>query len=378
MMHHPSQAKEWYFLSPTSKKYIEGGQCNSLNNDGYWEPCGTDSLIHKDGKLIGYRKTLNYIEGKHEKDRKRTEWLMHEYRLDRSRDVRTGTTSDDMQWVFCKLFKSSDKFLAAADKVATKFAGPNDGGSSTDHIIQGRENENDLTDDKGPNNDRCCDLHPLPETNQGTMTPYSSKLLDQASKISSFDKLVTYSLPQHDQGTIVPTAKPQYVQRTTVTPPPPACDQGFMMPHLPNAKSQPTRDQGTTPTSTRPHKAKDGVVTDKGPSNSLNCDLHSLAASSQGLVIPRCSEKILGEPTGICSFDAQLPKPPLVEGLPRGSHENEAAVAQRYDGLPLYTAQRLPPLDGPFEFLTEQELDFFAKPDPEYPQAYEKKKEAKK
>ncbi|XP_059308470.1 uncharacterized protein LOC132059743 isoform X1 [Lycium ferocissimum] len=44
-----------------------------------------------DGKLIGNRKTLNYIEGK---DRKRSEWPMREYRLDNSRD---GTTSDDMQ-----------------------------------------------------------------------------------------------------------------------------------------------------------------------------------------------------------------------------------------------------------------------------------------
>lgn len=88
-MHHPSQAKKWYFVSPASNKYTEGGQSNrvSVNDDGYWEPCGTDSLIHKDGKLIGYRKTLNYIEGKHDKDMKRTEWLMHEYRLEGSRDM---------------------------------------------------------------------------------------------------------------------------------------------------------------------------------------------------------------------------------------------------------------------------------------------------
>ncbi|KAM3270285.1 putative protein isoform X2 [Capsicum chacoense] len=455
-MYHPSQAKEWYFLSPSTQKYTEGSQCYSSNNDGYWEPCGADSLIHKDGKLIGYRKTLNYNEGKHEKDRKRTEWLMHEYRLDRSRDVRTGSTSDDMQWVFCKLFKSSDKFLVAEDKVVTKFAGPTDGVSSTDHTIQGPEEANDVMDHKGPSNGRSCDLQSLPETDQRTTTPYSSsKLLDQASKISSFDKPVTCS--QHDQGTIVSTPKRQYVQRTTVTLSPPASDQGFMMPHLPNAKSQLTCDQGTRhspplpqndqrtkpPTLIGSHKANSGMVTDKDPNESLSCDLHPQdVASSQGLVISRYSDKILDEPTGICSFDGtianhelgtmlpsrpqhgkqkvppepqynqqtmvpplsgihnvnndeisakpptlnrhcvasdlpssdQVPKRPLVEGSPRDSHENEAAVAPGYDGWLLYTTERLSPFNGPFESLTEEELAFFDKPDPEYPQAYEKKR----
>ncbi|WMV24542.1 hypothetical protein MTR67_017927 [Solanum verrucosum] len=36
--------------------------------------------------------------------------------------------------------------------------------------------------------------------------------------------------------------------------------------------------------------------------------------------------------------------------------------------------QLLPPLDGPFELLTEEELAFFDKPDPGYPQAYVNKK----
>ncbi|XP_060177759.1 NAC domain-containing protein 1-like [Lycium barbarum] len=43
---------------------------------------------------------------------------------------------------------------------------------------------------------------------------------------------------------------------------------------------------------------------------------------------------------------------------------------------PLYPGlTELPPLDGPFESLTEEDLIFFDKPDPEYPQAYENKKE---
>ncbi|KAK6791379.1 hypothetical protein RDI58_010460 [Solanum bulbocastanum] len=36
--------------------------------------------------------------------------------------------------------------------------------------------------------------------------------------------------------------------------------------------------------------------------------------------------------------------------------------------------QLLPPLNGPFESLTEEELAFFDKPDPGYPQAYVNKK----
>lgn len=79
-------------------------------------------------------------------------------------------------------------------------------------LLTGPEKADDLTDDKRPSNGRSCDLHPLPETDQGTMKPHSSsKLLYQASKISRFDKVVTYSLHQHEQGTIFPTPKPQHV-----------------------------------------------------------------------------------------------------------------------------------------------------------------------
>ncbi|OIT32866.1 hypothetical protein A4A49_55074, partial [Nicotiana attenuata] len=40
---------------------------------------------------------------------------------------------------------------------------------------------------------------------------------------------------------------------------------------------------------------------------------------------------------------------------------------------PLYTElTKLPPFDGPFESLTEEELAFFDNPHPGYPQAYDK------
>ncbi|KAJ8564636.1 hypothetical protein K7X08_001096 [Anisodus acutangulus] len=53
-----------------------------------------------------------------------------------------------------------------------------------------------------------------------------------------------------------------------------------------------------------------------------------------------------------------------------------AEVAPIYAEWPLYPAiTALPPLDGPFESLTEEELAFCDEPDPGYPQAYENKKE---
>ncbi|MCD7467225.1 hypothetical protein HAX54_004545, partial [Datura stramonium] len=143
------------------------------------------------------------------------------------------------------------------------------------------DKENDLIDDKGPSNGCNYDLHPLPEYDQDIKTPYSSsKLLDQqASNILSFQKPITYSWPQHDQGTIVPTPKPQYVHRTT------------------------------PPTSIGSHKTNNGVVNYKAPSNSFNCDLHPLVALSQGLVIHFYFEKNLDEPAGICSFDGTIANP---------------------------------------------------------------------
>ncbi|XP_059298585.1 uncharacterized protein LOC132051498 isoform X1 [Lycium ferocissimum] len=419
-MHLPSQAEEWYFLSPANKD----GQSNSMNSGGYWESCGTDSLIHKDGELIGYRKTLIYIEEKHEEDRSRTEWLVHEYRLNS-----TGTTSDDMQWVVCKLYKVSNKLIAAEEKEAAKSASPNDGVSSKGLTIEVREKASYTVNDEGPSN-VGDDLHPLLDTSQVTAaTLYSSSiLLDQliaaeekeapksagqndgisskgltievpqrASNIDndegtsnvlgedlhplldtdqvttamlhsssmlldqiwSFDKPHTYPWRQHDQGTVLPTPKTQHVERNTLTPP------------------------------TGPHKATNEVVGNKRPIGMRNSQ--SPPASDEGFMIRNAKSQRL------CDVGTMLP-PPLPENdqrtivptkassdvvtdtVPSNSQGSEKPECSEknldgrtgifsFDGeWPLYPdLTELPPYDESFESLTAEVLTFFNQPDPEYP-----------
>lgn len=206
----------------------------------------------------------------------------------------------------------------------------------------------------------------------------------------------------------------------------PAHDQGTRVsPHLPQ------NDQRTVSrTSTGPHKANNVVVTDKVPSNCLNFDLHPVAAVSQGLVIPSCSKKKLMGPSPAIGVSIVLcflfvynmvSKRSLLNFnmisrlwflfqaytiwimmrllsshqcstitmmhwifLPLIKSQNfhrltvhpmvVMKMKQSHGGWPFCTAKRLPPLDGPFQSLTEQELVFFDKPGPEYSQANANKK----
>ncbi|GAV77532.1 LOW QUALITY PROTEIN: NAM domain-containing protein, partial [Cephalotus follicularis] len=71
---------EWYFLT-TRKKKPNGKRSNRRANNGYWKPIGIDKSIKNGNQMIGYNRSLEFNEGKHP-DGKRTEWKVHEYKLD--------------------------------------------------------------------------------------------------------------------------------------------------------------------------------------------------------------------------------------------------------------------------------------------------------
>lgn len=74
--------KEWYFFTPRERKYPNGSRPNRTAGRGYWKATGADKPVAPAGSggAVGIKKALVFYDGKAPKGRK-TDWIMHEYRL---------------------------------------------------------------------------------------------------------------------------------------------------------------------------------------------------------------------------------------------------------------------------------------------------------
>ncbi|XVE75618.1 hypothetical protein DITRI_Ditri12bG0107600 [Diplodiscus trichospermus] len=112
--HKPCDETEWYFFTPRDKKYPNGTRPNRGIPGGYWKPTGTDKpIVHGPHQLlVGYRKTLDFMEGPHP-DGDKTNWKMHEYIVIKDKDdddnsQNNSRPKDDMtldDWVLCRVYK---------------------------------------------------------------------------------------------------------------------------------------------------------------------------------------------------------------------------------------------------------------------------------
>ncbi|GAA0177867.1 hypothetical protein LIER_29760 [Lithospermum erythrorhizon] len=94
--------KEWYFFSQRDRKYPTGLRTNRATEAGYWKTTGKDKEIYGGGVLVGMKKTLVFYKGRAPKGEK-TNWVMHEYRLESKLPFKP--TKDD--WVVCRVFQKS-------------------------------------------------------------------------------------------------------------------------------------------------------------------------------------------------------------------------------------------------------------------------------
>ncbi|XP_057807302.1 NAC domain-containing protein 54-like [Salvia miltiorrhiza] len=101
----PSKDLEWYFFSPRDRKYPNGSRTNRATKAGYWKATGKDRKVNSQTRAVGMKKTLVYYRGRAPHGA-RTDWVMHEYRLD---DRECDTPSSGLQdaYALCRVFKKS-------------------------------------------------------------------------------------------------------------------------------------------------------------------------------------------------------------------------------------------------------------------------------
>ncbi|XP_024975742.1 NAC domain-containing protein 86-like [Cynara cardunculus var. scolymus] len=117
----PSKDLEWYFFSPRDRKYPNGSRTNRATKSGYWKATGKDRKVNSQSRAMGMKKTLVYYRGRAPHG-SRTDWVMHEYRLDeRECETASGLQLQDA-YSLCRVFKKSlnaPKATTTGDRYAT-------------------------------------------------------------------------------------------------------------------------------------------------------------------------------------------------------------------------------------------------------------------
>ncbi|XP_027074037.2 NAC domain-containing protein 54 [Coffea arabica] len=129
----PSKDLEWYFFSPRDRKYPNGSRTNRATKAGYWKATGKDRKVNSQARAVGMKKTLVYYRGRAPHGA-RTDWVMHEYRLD-ERECETNSGLQDA-YALCRVFKKSLNIPKIGDHYGTATA--SDRSSSIDPYSEGR------------------------------------------------------------------------------------------------------------------------------------------------------------------------------------------------------------------------------------------------
>ncbi|XP_004290501.1 PREDICTED: NAC domain-containing protein 78-like [Fragaria vesca subsp. vesca] len=93
---------KWYFFCPREKKYASGGRVNRATDCGYWKTTGKDRSVLYNSEVVGWIKTLIFHGGRAPRG-ERTNWVLHEYRLEDKNLAEKGVAQDSH--VLCLIFQ---------------------------------------------------------------------------------------------------------------------------------------------------------------------------------------------------------------------------------------------------------------------------------
>ncbi|RWR79368.1 NAC domain-containing protein 18-like protein [Cinnamomum micranthum f. kanehirae] len=101
---------ELYFFTTRERKYFNGSRPSRTAGDGFWKATSVEQVIKglDDTSIIGYKKKLvfYYKENNHNQ---KTDWQMHEYRIEKT-DGSAGRESMKMDgFVICRIYKRKTK-----------------------------------------------------------------------------------------------------------------------------------------------------------------------------------------------------------------------------------------------------------------------------
>nr|XP_018676037.1 PREDICTED: NAC domain-containing protein 86-like isoform X2 [Musa acuminata subsp. malaccensis] len=114
----PSKDLEWYFFSPRDRKYPNGSRTNRATQAGYWKATGKDRKVNSQRRAVGMKKTLVFYGGRAPHG-SRTDWVMHEYRLDEKECENAASGLQDA-YALCRVFKKT----APGPKIIEQYGAP--------------------------------------------------------------------------------------------------------------------------------------------------------------------------------------------------------------------------------------------------------------